>query len=192
MTWATISPPRSRRLARVPLRYLARLPVRVRDRHFWYVQILLVAVTAFHTFMELRLPSGRYHGLKEMAVILYLLPMAYASLLYGWEGTLLTGLGAAVLATPNIIFLHRGEFEWAAELVEVAVVVVAGTLLARQVEVEAKLRRAAEEATRRLALSEAEYKDLFENAADAILVFADDGTIVSANPASSTLTDFPP
>jgi hypothetical protein len=52
-------------------------------------------------------------------VILYLAPIAYASLRYGIEGAFLTGVWCRVLTVPNIARLPRPHLEWLTELVYV-------------------------------------------------------------------------
>jgi signal transduction histidine kinase len=78
------------------------------------------------------IPAGFHH----IPVALYLAPIGYASLRYGTEGGLLTGLWSAMLASPNLVFWHRSGFEWASELFFIAVVVAVGVTMAIPVERE--------------------------------------------------------
>lgn len=171
---------------------MRRFPRRLKDHHFWYVQAAFAVITALHILTELPPYAAHLRPLHDSAVTLYLVPIAFASLRYGWEGGLATGVWAGILALPNVLLWHRADFAWVGDVVKMMVVVLVGTVLAWRVEVEAGLRRRAEEASRELAVSEAEYRNLFENAADAILVLDAQGRIVSVNPAATTLTGYNP
>lgn len=130
------------------------LPQRLHDREFWVTQAGVLGVTVGHVLAEvlapqfgLDIPSALHH----VPVILYLGPISYASLRYGSEGAVLTGLWSAVLTIPNLLIWHRDDFQWL-ELIYVAVVIVAGVIMAVPVERERQQRRRAEATSQRLAL----------------------------------------
>ena len=130
-------------------------PQRLRERPFWVIQVGVLSVTALHLFGELladEVVSGIHPALHHVPVILYLAPIAYASLRYGIEGALLTGLWCAVLTVPNIVVFHASDLEWLTELAYVAVVIGAGVTMAVPVERERRQRRRAEATSRRLSL----------------------------------------
>ena len=127
---------------------------RLREPAFWIIQVSVLLITVIHIAFEAEmillgvwdtLPSAHH-----IPVILYLAPVAYAGLVYGWEGGVLTGLWASMLASINVPIWHMEDFEWVFELVFVAVVVGMGVLMAFPVESERKQRRRAEAAARRL------------------------------------------
>lgn len=130
------------------------LPQRVHEREFWIVQAGVLGVTAAHIVIELSasragvdLPTAVHH----IPVILYLGPISYASLQYGTEGAVLTGLWSMALTIPNLLIWHRTDFEWL-EIIYVAVVIVIGVIMALPVERERQQRRRAEATSQRLAL----------------------------------------
>lgn len=127
---------------------------RLQERTFWMVQLGVAVATAVHFLLEwgdaLESPFGLYTGLHHLPVLLYVAPVAYASLKYGVEGGLLTGLWSAVLSVPNILFWHRDEFAWLGEAGATLLVVTLGVLVALPVEREHRERRRAEETSRRL------------------------------------------
>ena len=130
-------------------------PQRLRERPFWVIQAGVLAVTAVHLIAELwgaGLVEGVHPALHHVPVILYLAPIAYASLRYGIEGAFLTGVWAAVLTIPNVVFFHPHDLEWLTELVYVGVVIAAGVTMAVPVERERRQRRRAEATSRRLTL----------------------------------------
>ena len=143
---------------RLPARLLAlarNLPTRLRERPFWIVQAGVLGVTAVHILAEWQaegMAPAVQPALHHVPVILYLLPIGYASLRYGLEGAVLTGLWSGLLTTPNLLVWHAHGFEWLTEFVYVGVVVGAGIAMAVPVERERRQRQRAEATSRRLAL----------------------------------------
>lgn len=130
------------------------LPQRFHEREFWIIQAGVLGVTAAHILAELwseqaglDVPAALHH----IPVILYLGPIGYASLRYGTEGAVLTGLWSAMLTVPNLVIWHRTDFEWL-ELLYVVVVVAVGIVMSVPVERERLQRLRAEATSQRLAL----------------------------------------
>ncbi|MBI2853485.1 MAG: PAS domain-containing sensor histidine kinase [Chloroflexi bacterium] len=165
------------------------LPSRFRDRHFWYIQAAILSIATLRAFLEFQPTTEWYELLQPVMVILYIVPISYSSIRYGWEGGLLTSLWVGILTVPNLVLWHRGGV-WAGELMGIVVVAFVGTILAWRTDVESRLRKKVEAAMRDLAVSEARYQGLFENAGDAILVLDANGQVVSANAAASVLTGY--
>ncbi len=134
---------------------LRNAPQRLGERPFWIIQAGVLTVTTLHILGEWwadHLIAGVHPALHHVPVILYLAPIAYASLRYGIEGAVLTGLWSALLTMPNILIWHGQDLEWLTELAYVGVVVSAGIVMAVPVERERRQRRRAETTSRRLAL----------------------------------------
>lgn len=129
---------------------------RIREPAFWRIQIAVALISAVHVALEAGdIPLGPWKdlpGVHHMPVILYLAPVAYAALIYGWEGGVLTGWWSAVLASVNLPLWHRTDFEWVLELVFVGTVVGMGVVMALPVERERQERQRAEAAAKRLAI----------------------------------------
>ncbi|GBE25737.1 signal transduction histidine-protein kinase/phosphatase DegS [bacterium BMS3Bbin02] len=129
---------------------------RIREPAFWRIQIAVALISAVHIALEAGdIPLGPWKdlpGIHHMPVILYLAPVAYAALIYGWEGGVLTGWWSAVLASANLPLWHRTDFEWVLELVFVGTVVGMGVVMALPVERERQERQRAEAAAKRLAI----------------------------------------
>jgi two-component system, NarL family, sensor histidine kinase DegS len=130
------------------------LPQRMRERPFWVIQGWVVGITAAHLLVELwagTTNGGLQPAFHHIPVVLYLGPISYASLRYGLEGAVLTGLWSAVLTVPNIILQHMADFEWLTELAYVGIIVSVGVVMAIPVERERLQRRRAEANSQRLA-----------------------------------------
>ncbi|HEX6221619.1 MAG TPA: GAF domain-containing sensor histidine kinase [Acidimicrobiia bacterium] len=130
------------------------LPDRLREKEFWVIQVGVLTVTAVHVLAEMwvsrtgiQVPSA-FHNIP---VVLYLVPIGYASLRYGAEGAVLTGLWSALLTLPNLFIWHRSDFGWL-EILYVVLVVIIGVVMSLPVERERLQRKRAEATTQRLEL----------------------------------------
>lgn len=127
-----------------------RVPQRLQDRRFWYVQLLMLAATLGHYAAELTgYSSETIHGL---AVSLYLLPLLYAALNFSWEGAVLTAVWGIVLTSPSIWIWHHDGFHWFGEVAQLVVLTLVGLVVASKVELETKQRLRAEKTTAELGL----------------------------------------
>lgn len=132
--------------------WLRRIGQRVRERDFWVVQGLVVAVTVVHIVVEATDVQHRVSlgGLAQLPVVLHIIPVVYAGFRYGYEGSVLTGLWSGVLAIPNIVFWHSDSYGWLADLTFIGFVIVLGVVIAVPVERERRQRQRAQAAGRRL------------------------------------------
>lgn len=129
---------------------------RLREPTFWAVQGGVLSITALHLAIE---GLGLFHrgavlesGLRHVPVVLYLVPIVYAGLRYGLEGSALTGAWSLVLTLPNLFLWHRAQLTWAWELVYVTIVLGVGMAVAAPVERERRQREQLAATSRRLAL----------------------------------------
>ncbi len=138
------------RLAPVLRSFLGRL----REPSFWAVQVGVGVIALAHLLADSGLLGHvpLETGLHHIPVALYLAPVSYASLKYGLEGGVLTGVWSAVLSVPNIVLWHRASLEWIGETALLLIVLGLGAVMAVPVERERAERRRAEEASHRLAL----------------------------------------
>ena len=129
-----------------------RFPLRVRDPRFWHVQMLVLLATTPHYVIEtagFTNPFETYHGL---AISLYILPLLYAAINFGWEGASLTALWSAALTSPSMWIWHRAEGHWFTELGQLAITLPVGILVAWRVDLETKQRLRAEKTSASLKL----------------------------------------
>lgn len=130
--------------------WVRHISVRLRERDFWAIQVMIAIVTATHVGAERFLASPPFLGLHHTPVILYIVPIAYAAIRYGWEGGLCTSGWVMLLVLPSIVQWHRYDWMWLGELVRVVIVIAVGLVLSYRVEREGRLRRQAEDASGRL------------------------------------------
>ncbi len=129
-----------------------RFPQRIRERRFWQVQAMMVGATLPHYVAELAgltEPSETFRGL---AITLYVIPLLYAAINFGWEGALLTALQGAVMMSPSMAIWHGHSFHWLADLGQLAITLPVGLLVAWRIDKETVLRQRAETTSARLAL----------------------------------------
>ncbi len=122
---------------------------RLRDRRFWVVQALVLAITAAHHIIEVGGVLRPHGAIAFVPVSFYFIPILYAALHFGMEGALPTALWSACLALPNA-FLWHGPSERIGEFFQIGVTLMVAVLVAQRVEAEAQSRRSAEEMSHRL------------------------------------------
>jgi signal transduction histidine kinase len=125
---------------------------RLQTRTFWLVQAAVGAITAVHYLMEIAAGEAAFEHLHHLPPILYAFPIIHASLRFGREGGMLTGLWCTMLTAPNIVLWHHASWEWLVELTQIATAVSVGAVFSLLVEHEAAARRRAEEMADRVAL----------------------------------------
>ncbi|OGO51569.1 MAG: hypothetical protein A2148_01465 [Chloroflexi bacterium RBG_16_68_14] len=144
------------RVRAAPVRGLAaplgRIPQRLRERRFWQVQALVLVSSTPHYVLETLGFTNPFETLHGLSITLYIVPLLYAALSYGWEGAVMTALWSAALTSPSTWIWHRSEFHWFTELGQLAVTLPVGILVAWRVDLETKLRKRAEETSASLRL----------------------------------------
>ncbi len=131
---------------------IRRLPQRLHERRFWHVQALVLVASAPHYIIETLGFTNPFETLHGLSITLYILPLLYAALSYGWEGAAMTGVWAAILTSPSTWIWHRSEFHWFTELGQLAVTLPVGMLVAWRVDRETRERLRAENTSASLRL----------------------------------------
>lgn len=83
---------------------------RLREPSFWTIQAWVLGITGLHLAAEAfgrEVPEVLRSNLRHAPVMLYLIPIIYGGLRYGFEGSLLTGAWCFALTLPNIFVWHR-------------------------------------------------------------------------------------
>jgi len=140
------------RLLRDVVAPFRRFPQRLRDRHFWEIQLLVLATAAPHYFIEevgFTRPLETFDGLT---ITLCVIPLLYAAINFGWEGAFLTGLWISAITLPGIDMFSHSFYHWGGEVGQLLVTLPMGLLVAWRVDREALQRRRAEQTSASLGL----------------------------------------
>lgn len=135
-----------------PIDLIRRIPLRMREWRFWHVQVLVLAATAPHYVIETLGFTNPFETLHGLSITLYILPVLYGALNFGWEGALMTAIWAGLLTTPSLWIWHRSELHWFAEIGQLAVTLPVGMLVAWRVDRETRERLRAERTSASLRL----------------------------------------
>jgi PAS domain S-box-containing protein len=165
----------------------------VSDPQFWSIFILFVLITlhhydnltSFRLFSMPDLPLGiTRHTVDRM---LYLLPIALSSIIFGMRGGTLTVAIAFLTMLPRAFYISSYE---SSAILEVFVVTLIGSLISLGSMHYRKQEKQLEATKEKLELSEKKYRQLFENAHDAIWVQDLDGKVIAANQAAARLLGY--
>lgn len=173
----------------------------IRKPAFWLILALFVLITLPHYYVVLEYPVLFNYIIPDIGLtrhtlerILYLVPIVWAGFLFGFRGTIITSLVALACMLPRAIFLSPVPTD---ALAETGAVFLTGSsiscLLAfssRSLQRERGYIAQLEMAHQELKTSEERYRQLFENAHDAIWVHDMEGNIVAANEALGRLTGY--
>lgn len=177
--------------------YLGRLVSLVRRPSFWFIFVLIVLITIPQYQENLPYPDFIIGVIASLDLhrhaferILYLAPVVWAGFLFGWKGSFITSLFAVACMLPRAIFFATSSRD---AIFETGAVFVIGNVLAisfASLRKEREHRIRLEIAQRELISSEARYRELFENALDAIWIHDLDGNIITANKATEKLSGY--
>jgi glucose-6-phosphate-specific signal transduction histidine kinase len=131
---------------------IQRLPQRLRDRRFWHVQLMVLFATAPHYIIEVAGFTNPFETFHGLSITLYVIPLLYAAITFGWEGAILTALWGGLLTSPSMWVWHRSSYHWIAELGQLAITLPVGIMVAWRVDLESKQRQRAERTSASLAL----------------------------------------
>lgn len=125
---------------------------RLRDRRFWYIQLLVAIGTISHYAIEVFGYTDPMETMHNVTILLYLLPLLYAALIFGWEGAIFTAIWAALLTSPSTWIWHHSGYHWFSEISQLFVTLSVGIIVAWRVDLETAQRRRAETTSAELAL----------------------------------------
>nr|MDA8219216.1 PAS domain-containing sensor histidine kinase [Dehalococcoidales bacterium] len=163
---------------------------RIRERRFWAVQGLVVAVAGLHLLAE---SLGLWESWRVsdssftfIPITLLYIPVVYAALNFGFAGSMATALLCIVITLPMPVLFQQG-LSAAAEIFQLVIVAGVATFVGYRVDREQDARQHAEAASAASRASEVKYRGLFESSRLPILVTDPAGAIFEANPAAGAL-----
>jgi len=176
---------------------ISRLTRVFRKPGFWLILAVFVLITLPHYEESLGHPALLSQltaglGLTRHAFerVLYLAPIVWAGFLFGWRGAFIISLVALACMLPRAIFISQYPAD---ALFETSAVFIIGNVLAisfNALRRERDYRTQLEVAHQELQSSEQRYRELFDNAHDAIWLHDLDENIITANKACAALTGY--
>ena len=161
----------------------------IRKPSFWFILILLELITLPHYEGALEHPAFLSHltaslGLTRHALerILFLATIVWAGFLFGLKGAVVTSLAALACMLPRAIYISASPAD---ALFETGAIFIVGNVLAisfDSLRKEREHRTQLEMTQRELQASEQRYRELFENAHDAVWLHDLQENIIAAIP----------
>ena len=173
------------RLERPVRRLLAYRP-EFRTRRFWAVQGLVLLIAIIHDIVEVGGFLPQLGALYFIPITLFLLPVVYAALAFGFAGAVATAAWVTALSVPNWFLWHDG-------LQRLGVILQLGTLngvsilVGWWVDRERSARRQAEMTSADLKASDARYRHLFESSPVSVLFLDSTGLVLEGNAPATRL-----
>jgi signal transduction histidine kinase len=151
---------------------------------FWIIQLVVLALYLIRlaVTVDLHLETTSL-ALELSTFVLFVVPVVYAALQYGFRGAMLTSGWVTLLAVPQI-FVASGnrQFEAAwADVTQVVVLDALALLIGQHVTGERDAQRQAETARQAHLSAEALYRDLFDSNQAPILIVDGNGYVVETN-----------
>lgn len=151
---------------------------------FWMIQLFVLALYLIRLAATVDFHLATTSLAVELSTfVLFVVPVVYAALHYGFRGAMLTSGWVTLLAVPRIaVTVSNRQFEAAwAEVTQVLVLDALALLIGQHVSGERDSRRRAESARTAHRSAEALYRDLFDSNQAPILIVDGSGYVVEAN-----------
>ncbi|MBE0480943.1 MAG: PAS domain-containing sensor histidine kinase [Dehalococcoidia bacterium] len=169
----------------------------VKSVHFWIIILLFLLTTICH-FHELlegipvlgQISIGAYLGLQRHAEdrLIYILIVTYATWAFGLKVGASVLLGSVIVMIPRAVFVSPAPTDAIFESFTAAAIGVMLVVTVRAYRAVGAERDKAEDVITKLTISEENYRELFQNASDAIWVHDLKGNIIDANRATGEMT----
>ena len=156
------------------------------ERRFWIVQALVLLIAGGHILIELS-HEFDFGTAAFIPVSVFLLPVTYAGLVFGFRGSAPTAVWCALLTIPNALLWHADGADMFGELWQAGLVVGVGMFVGVRIDRERTARADVERRELERRASENKYRTLFESVGDAIILMDEDGLIHEANTAAALL-----
>jgi signal transduction histidine kinase len=151
---------------------------------FWILQLAVLALYLIRLACLVEFHLGVTSLVVEFSTLaLFVVPVVYAALTYGFSGAVFTTGWVTVLALPRI-FSYFDARQYDATWFELTQLVLLGGLaglIGRRVSAERHARRLAEQASQAHLSAEALYRDLFDSNQAPIVIVDSDGFVVEVN-----------
>ena len=166
-------------------------PTRVRgldapwaDSRFWILELIVLALFLIRLALTVSLHLNQTSEASRFTTVaLFLIPVVFAAVTFGFSGAIITSAWVTVLTVPQFVMdLNAHDFAAAwTELMQVVILNVLALLVGQRVTAERRARHAAESAQEAHLRAEALYRDLFDTNKAPILIVDPNGFVVEAN-----------
>ncbi|MFC1942388.1 PAS domain S-box protein [Chloroflexota bacterium] len=163
----------------------------------WFIIALVVIISLPHYADALQHPAFLNSIMTSLGFtrhtferILYLIPIVWAGFIFGWTGAFFVSLVALACMLPRVLFFPLSSTD---ALFETAAVFIMGNIVTisfNALRSEREYRTQLELSHHELRASEGRYRELFDNAHDAIWLHDLDKNIITANKACAALTGY--
>ncbi len=163
-----------------------------RHSAFWLLQLVVLALflVRLATVVAFHLQAGSV-ATEYTVAPLFLVPVVYAGLRFGFVGALVTSGTVAVLSLPQVVLTATGgeRASAAVQVAQVAILAATAALVGQWVTSERRARLIAESAREDHERTEHLYRELFTSNLSPILIVDLEGRVVDMNPAAHRLFD---
>jgi signal transduction histidine kinase len=118
----------------------------LKSRKFWIAQGLVVVIAIMHDVIEIGGHLDSLHVLYFVPVSLFLLPVIYAAINFGFSGAMATSLWAIIITIPNWVFWHDG-LERLGVIFQMSILVAVAILMGNRVDRENRALQQAKDAS---------------------------------------------
>ncbi len=159
----------------------------ISSRKFWIVQGLVVVIFLLHQLAAGRLGMATFGPMAHLAMVsLFLIPILYAALNFGFVGSVATASLMTVLMGVDLAFdlNHLPTLVMGEHVLLIGVLDVVSVVVGQRVEAERRARQRAEVARAARASVEERYRSLFELGSSPVMVLDHQGLVEEANDAA--------
>jgi len=154
------------------------------DSHFWILQLVILALVLTRLAFTVAFHLDASSLVVEFStLVLFVLPVAYASLRFGLPGAMVTAGWVTVLAIPRLavaVSQHDPSAGWS-EILQIALLDGLAILIGTRVSMEREARGLAEAAQAARLDAETLYRELFDSNQSPILIVDASGLVVEGN-----------
>ncbi len=154
------------------------------DSRFWILQLVVLALYLVRLAITVAFHLDSTSLAVEFSTFaIFLVPVVYAALNYGFPGAIVTAGWVTLLAVPRFAYTanaHDFVAAWA-ELMQIVLLDILAFLIGQRVSAERDARQLAESAHEAHLRAEALYRDLFDSNKSPILIVDANGFVVETN-----------
>ena len=154
------------------------------ESRFWILELIVLALFLVRLALTVSLHLNQTSEASRFTTVaLFLIPVVFAAVTFGFLGALFTSVWVTILTIPQFVMdlnTHNYAAAWT-ELMQVVILIVLALLVGQRVTAERRARHAAEAAQEAHLQAEALYRDLFDTNNAPILIVDANGFVVEAN-----------